>query len=130
MSHKPLFDSEEGRALFKKMQEGIEELKKLKELTHSEDPVVRKEAIEKLHKAVEKGREYIEKMKKGDYENLARIKELFENPENLAADQVEQKEQIEKQLKGVFSTGPRGEKKKKSSSGLKKKNFNKKWTKS
>ncbi|NBO23901.1 MAG: hypothetical protein EBU93_01470 [Chlamydiae bacterium] len=126
MANQPFFDSEEGRNLFSKMLSGVEELRRLKALTQSTDPKVREDAMKKLHEILEKGKEFLEKAKEGNVEYLARLKELFQNDENMTVEQVQQKSELEHKLKKVFSD----EKDTGSSKGKKKKFAKDKWQKS
>lgn len=103
MSKKPFFDSEEGKAFFAKMMANIEELRKLREQTKSTDPKVRNEAIKQLDDAIAQAKNYFEEIQKGKVENLMRMREMIQNPENLSSEQIEQKKHMEDKFQEIFS---------------------------
>lgn len=100
MSDKPIFDSEQGRQFFNNLQEGVNQIRSIKERLSSKDAFVRKKALEELHKAVEGAKEKIGALKK--IPGFKDIKAIFEDPSNFTSEQVALQDEVIADLRSVF----------------------------
>ncbi len=99
MKKKPLFDSPEGRKIFSKMQDALDEIDRLYALMHSKDPIQSKKAGEQLEAILKESKKSYEKAESGQDRELSTLQDAFSNPDHFTPEQQQLKLEIEERLR-------------------------------